>query len=193
MKSFKTPDIHAPRYRPQRTRLVNRALVEDINAHLKHSPALDRKDVLKIIETYNRQIWETAIAHRDGVELPERLGCIFLGRCLPKISTNTNFKSSAERQRIVEHKNWDSNDFLLKIFYTNHEGRYRFEDHKLWGFDAARVFTRAASAAFKDIWTRCIHIDHTFKIARLFRKRVFKQSSQEYEKRVLDTYDEFEL
>lgn len=193
MKSFKAPDVHAPRFRPKRKWIVDKAFKNSVNDKLRQSKPLETKDLLAIVETFNTTLYKEVINNRDGAELPEQLGCIFLGRCMPKVSLNTDFKHSADQQQVVEHKNWDSNDFLLKIFYHNYDNRYRFQDHEIWGFEASRQFSRAASKAFKDIWTKCIHIDHSLQISKLFHKRVFKQNSEEYKTRVIEEYDEFEI
>jgi hypothetical protein len=193
MREFKAPDLNAPRFKPSKKKIVSYDFMRKFHIEYPHLKNITSQDVSKIIAMFNTEVWKTAIEHRDGVELPEELGYVFLGRCLPKVKTNTDFIRSKEKEQIVEHKNWDSSDFLLKIFYTNYETKYRFKNHEVWEFQASREFSRTASKAFKDNWTHCIHIDPTLKIAELFRKRAYKNAKSKYDEKTLEQYDEFEL
>ena len=193
MKQYTAPDINAPRFRAKRATVVTQKFLTDFaNSHPEHPP-LSVRDVNNIIKAFNAKVVDTVINTRDGFELPKQLGYIFMARCLPKLKSNVDYKTSEAHEKVVQHKNWNSDDFLCKVFYTNHASKFSFLDHKLWSALPAREFSRAASDAFKTNWVNCIQVDHTLKIAKLYRKRSFKQYILEKENSVLENYNEFEF
>ena len=40
-------------------------------------------DKLKVIKSFNGKVWEGVIDNRNGIELPESLGYLFIGSCPP--------------------------------------------------------------------------------------------------------------
>ena len=142
-KPYKKPDLNAPRYRPKKLNLCNKDFISSFKtAFPKYKDVPD--DVLKnIITAFNGKIWKTVVELRDGVELPEQLGYIFIGSC-PRKKSNVDFKKSEHYGTVLQNQNWESDQFVAKIFYTNYETKYRFKNHDLWGFKGLRDFTRSA-------------------------------------------------
>jgi hypothetical protein len=132
------------------------------------------------------------IKERDGVQLPEQLGYIFIGSC-PRKKSNVDFKKSEHYGTVLQNQNWESDDYLAKIFYTNFETKYRFKNHDLWGFKGLRDFTRAVGQAYPAEWKKYLQVDNKMKISRLFRQQKFKQFKTEETAELLKTYDEFNL
>ena len=191
-KQYKKPDLNAPRYRPTKLNLTN---VDFYNRFIQDNPkhnqlTIDQfKDVIK---TFNGKIWEAVINERDGVQLPEQLGYIFIGSC-PRKKSNVDYKKSEEYGVILQNQNWESDQYLAKIFYTNFETKYRFKNHELWGFKGLRDFTRAVGQAYPKQWKKYIQVDNKLKISRLFRMEKFKQFKTEETAELLKNYDEFNL
>jgi hypothetical protein len=191
-KEYKKPDLNAPRYRPKKLNLTN---VEFYNQFVKDHPKysnLTIESFKKIIKTFNGKIWQTVISERDGVELPEQLGFIFIGSC-PRKKSNVDFKKSKEHGIVLQHQNWESDQFAAKIFYTNYETKYRFKNHELWGFKGVRDFTRMVGQTYPTDWKKYIQMDNLIKASRLFRKH-----KSEYNRKIetidlLKDYDEFNL
>lgn len=191
-KTFKKPDLNAPRYRPKKLNLTNVSFYEKfIEDHPKYSSlTVDQfKDIIKV---FNGKIWETVIKERDGVQLPEQLGYLFIGSC-PRKKSNVDFNKSSNYGVVLQSQNWESDDYLAKIFYTNFETKYRFKNHELWGFKGVRDFTRAVGQTYPKEWKKYVQVDNMMKISKLFRMQKFKHMKIEETKELLKDYDEFNL
>ena len=192
-KEYKKPDLNAPRYRPTKLNLTN---VDFYNKFIEDNPkhALVTIEQFKnIIETFNGLIWKTVINERDGIQLPEQLGYIFIGTCPRKISDNTDYKKSEFYGVKVQNKNWESDEFIAKIFYTNFETKYRFRNHELWGFTGLRDFKRSVASEYPKEWKKYIQVENKLRISRLFRMEKFKHFKTEETADLLKDYDEFNL
>lgn len=193
MKKYKKPNLNAPRFRPKKLNLTN---VDVYNDFIKENPkysSLTLKTFKNIIQLFNGKIWENVIKERDGVQLPEQLGYIFIGTCPKKKWDNTNYKKSEYYGVKVQNQNWESDQYTAKIFYTNFETKYRFKNHDLWGFTGVRDFKRSVAKTYPIEWKKYVMVDNKLKISRLFRIEKFKQSKQEELGVLLENYDEFNL
>lgn len=191
-KQYKKPDLNAPRYRPTKLNLTN---VDFYNRFIQDNPKHNQLTINQfkdVIKTFNGKIWEAVINERDGVQLPEQLGYIFIGSC-PRKKSNVDYKKSEEYGVILQNQNWESDQYLAKIFYTNFETKYRFKNHELWGFKGLRDFTRAVGQTYPKQWKKYIQVDNKLKISRLFRMEKFKQFKTEETAELLKNYDEFNL
>ena len=192
-KTYKKPDLNGPRYRPKKLNLTNvnfyKKYIED---NPKHSN-LTLEQFKNIIATFNGKIWETAINLRDGVELPEQLGYIFIGSCPRKVSDNIDYKKSEHYGVKVQNQNWESDQYVAKIFYTNFETKYRFKHHELWGFKGVRDFTRTVGKVYPIEWKKYVLVDNMMKVSRLFRKEKFKDFKKKETDNLLEDYDEFNM
>lgn len=192
-KEYKKPDLKAPRFRPKKLNLTN---VEFYNQFMKDNPKyanqLTVDEFKRIITTFNGKIWEYTIKERDGVQLPEQLGFIFIGSC-PRKKSNVDFKKSENYGLILQNQNWESDQFLAKIFYTNFETKYRFKNHDLWGFKGVRDFTRAVGQSYPKEWKKYVQVDNKLKISRLFRKHKSEDKRKVETIESLKNYDEFNL
>jgi hypothetical protein len=191
-KQYKKPDLNAPRYRPTKLNLTN---VDFYNRFIQDNPKHNQLTINQfkdVIKTFNGKIWEAVINERDGVQLPEQLGYIFIGSC-PRKKSNVDYKKSEEYGVVLQNQNWESDQYLAKIFYTNFETKYRFKNHELWGFKGLRDFTRAVGKAYPKQWKKYVEVDNKLKISRLFRMEKFKQFKTEETAELLKNYDEFNL
>jgi hypothetical protein len=192
-KQYKKPDLNAPRYRPKKLNLTN---TDFYNKFIQDNPKhanLTFNQFKEIIKSFNGNIWKAVIEERDGIQLPEQLGYIFIGSCPRKIGDNTNYEKSKHYGVKIQNQNWESDDFLAKIFYTNFETKYRFKNHDLWGFKGLRDFTRSVGQTYPKEWKKYLQVDNKLKISRLFRMEKFKQFKTEETAELLKNYDEFNL
>lgn len=192
VKEYKKPDLNAPRYRPKKLNLTN---TEFYDRFIQENPKygdLTIEQFKDIIKSFNGKIWETVISERDGVQLPEQLGYLFIGSC-PRKKSNVDFSKSKEHGIILQHQNWESDQFAAKIFYTNYETKYRFKNHELWGFKGVRDFTRSVGKTYPKEWKKYIQVDNLIRVSRLFRTEKFKQTKNEEVIDLLKNYDEFNL
>lgn len=192
-KEFKKPDLTAPRYRPKKLNLTN---TEFYNKFIEENPkhaSLTNNQFKEIIKTFNGLIWDGVIKERDGVQLPEQLGYLFIGSCPRKVTDNVDYSKSLHYGVKLQNRNWESDQYVAKIFYTNFETKYRFKNHDLWGFTGLRDFKRSVAKSYPEDWKKYVQVDNKLKISRLFRLEKFKQFKTDETKELLKTYDEFNL
>jgi hypothetical protein len=192
MKEAVKRNLKGPRYRAPRLNTLSDEWVDQI----KSSPDCLVKDsevIKEIIVSLNEQIKDIIIDTRDGVELPEQLGYIFLGTCQPKIRKNVDFKTTDHYLKVIQHRNWESDNYLAKIFYSNYESKYKFKFHELWGFKACRSFTREVGKKYPENWKIYIQVDHTLKVSRLYRGYLKDVNRLTIDKERLEDYNPLEL
>lgn len=191
-EGYKAPDIKAPRFRRQRLSILDQELFKKF---LRDNPdvTIDFKTFKRIILAFNRKIRDSVIDHRDGVELPEQIGYLFIGTCPRKIKVpNTDPVLSAEYDKNINYKNWDSNQYVCKIFYSNYGTKYRFANRYLWFFTPGRTFKRSVSKAYRIHWNKYIKISPISKISSFFRAqgiKTIKVQKHDYKNRRVDFSD----
>lgn len=193
MKQFKQPDLSAPRFRPKKHNVLTKDLyLEFITKYPKYK-GIPYEVYKEIITKFNGKIWEEVIENRDGVELPEQLGYVFIGTCPRKKSDNTDYYKSKSYGVKLQNQNWESDQYVAKIFYTNFEVKYRFRFHHMWGFTGVRDFKRTVAKTYPENWKKYPVIDNFQIISRLLRK-VHKLDITAAETALqLEDYDEFDL
>jgi hypothetical protein len=193
MREIKAPDLNAPRYRPKCLDVLQKTFYKEFRkTHPKYAHLSDR--VIKdIIREVNGKIWQTVIDERDGVELPEQLGYIFIGSCPAPKKENINYHLSAELKKAITHRNWESDQYLAKIFYTNSATKYRFVFSSVWGFSPVRQFSRTVAKHYPENFNKYLHVDDYKKINNVFRRKSIKMYLQQKDKITLETYNEFDL
>lgn len=192
-KPYKKPNLHARRFRPKKTIVINKQMHIDFITKYPAYGHITVTDFKKIIDTFNEELYKGIIGNRDGVELPESLGFIFLGTCKSPKKKNVDIVKSIELGTEVLHKNWESDNNLLKIFYTNHTSKYPLQNKQVWSFKAVKKFRQAASVAYKEDWSRYISIDSTRKISTMFAKLRKKDFIIKQIQAIPDGYNEFIL
>jgi hypothetical protein len=192
-KQYKKPDLNAPRFRPKKLNLTN---VESYNKFIEENPkynTLTLNQFKDVIKTFNGLIWEGVIRERDGIQLPEQLGYIFIGSCPKKKGENTDYEKSQYYGIKLQNQNWESDQYTAKIFYTNFETKYRFKNHDLWGFKGLRDFKRSVAKTYPIEWKKYIQVDNLLKISRLFRIEKDRHTQKDETTELLKNYDEFNL
>ena len=193
MISYNKPDLKAPRFRPKKHNLLNREFCDKIREKGDMFKDLTDKQIKDVVTSFNKNIWQSVIDNRDGVELLEQLGYIFIGTCQRAKSYNTNIKSSLQYGLKVQHQNWESDQYLAKIFYTNFETKYRFRFHEMWGFTALRDFKRTLAKEYPKQWKKYVIVDNFIKISKLFRSYIVKDKIKNETEILLNEYDEFDM
>lgn len=193
MKDAKKPNLKGPRYRQTRVETLKKDYCDKLREDLPEFKDLSDDEIKTIIKTFNKRMWETAIDKRDGVDLPLNLGHIFIGTCPPKRSTNVDFKKSKDYLKVIEHRNWESDDYIAKIFYTNFGNRYRFKNHEIWGFKAAREFKRTVAKNYPTLWKQYVQVSPFRKVSEVYRKNSYKMYKEKETKQKLENYNELEF
>jgi hypothetical protein len=193
VKTYKRPDLNAPRYRSKKLNFTN---LEFYDRFIKENPKYDSVTMDKfkeVITVFNGKLWETAVKERDGIELPEQLGNLFIGSCPRKKRHNTNYKLSNELGSLVQCQNWESDNYVAKILYTNYETKYRFKNNEMWSFTGIRDFKRTVAKTYPENWKKYILLDNMIKVSRVFRKQKVQDSIKNETEVLLNQYDEFNL
>lgn len=187
---YKKPDVNAPRFRRDRLNVLSE---ESYKKFKEKNPSIkiDFKTFRKIILDFNSLFRDKVIENREGVEFPEQLGYIFIGTC-PKIAQITDPITSAEYDVKINFKNWESNQYVCKIFYSNFGTKYKFANQNLWYFVPCRKFKRSVSATFSSNWNRYIKISPITRVSNFFKDktiRSIKVWKNDYKNRRIDFSD----
>lgn len=190
-KEFKKPDLNAPRYRPRKHNLLNQEFYDKFLLKYPKHKDVDLKKFKEVISTFNGAIWDTAIKNRDGVELPEQLGYLFIGTCPRKKGDNPDYRKSINYGIKTQNQNWESDQYIAKIFYTNFENKYHFKYHELWSFTGVRDFKRTVAHVYPKEWRKYVVIDNMQQVSKLFRKQRYKHYKEQEKVITPELYDEF--
>lgn len=192
-KTFNKPDLNAPRFRPKRISLLNKALYTAFIEKFPEHGNLDLTTFKQIIRTFNDELCQGIIENRDGVELPDGLGFIFMGTCPAAKKHNVDISKSLKYGITATHQNWDADGNLLKIFYTNHTSRYPLQNKQVWAFKGVKQFRKAASDAYKEDWPKYIVVDPMQKISAMFNKLRKRDYIREQVNNIPEDYNEFKM
>jgi hypothetical protein len=192
-KGFKKPDLNAPRYRPKTVVLLSpdlyKKFIEKYPEHKERTYAEFKRN----ISTFNEELWKTAIEYRDGVDLPEGLGNIFIGTCWKKKKINIDFAKSNMYNMTITNHNHHTDGKLAKIFYTNYNNKYRFANRIMWMFKGSRDFKRSVAKAYPENWKKYIDVDPNLKINKLYRKQLKRDAAKKVNEKFIDMYNEFDM
>jgi len=170
INDFKKPNLNAPRYREKFLDILNADLINEFKDKYPIYSNIDNDKLKSIIKTFNGKLWETAINSRDGVELPDSLGYIFIGSCPPSKSFNISYTLSKEYGKVLQNKNWETDGNVAKIFYTNYSTKYRFRNRELWKFTAVRQFKRSVASTYPKLWNKYIKMESRIRVADMYKK-----------------------
>ena len=193
MDGFKKPDVKAPRFRPDVHHVLNKEFFEMFKKKYSKYKDIDKQLLKTIIRKFNNAVYNTVIEKRDGVQLPEQIGWIFIGTCQESKKKNIDFVKSNKYGVTVTNKNWDTDGKLAKIFFTNHAPKHKMKNREFWTFVACREFKRKVSKTYPENWNMYVVVDPTAKLRQTYQKAIFKQTIAEKTKRELKTYNEFDL
>lgn len=193
MKEIRKPNLNGPRFRERRISVLRLDTLKKFKSKYPEYKKLDLATFKDIVMTFNKMIVKSIIDNRNGVELPDGLGYIFMGTCPPSKKRNIDYGKSLHYGVETTHKNWDSDNKLLKIFYTNHSTKYPFKNKNVWSFKANKEFRKQASDAFKEDWAKYIEVPPTKKISSMFNRHRKKQYMENLKPIIPEGYDEFKM
>jgi len=192
-KEFKKPDVKAPRYRLCSKRLIDKDLLLSFHEKFPRFNNLTMEQFRQIVKVTNTKLWETTLSYRDGIELPEGLGYLFIGTCPSPKKTNVNYDKSIVLEQRVTHRNFESDNFLCKIFYTNYANKYKFKLREIWMFKGIRQYTRAVSKVYPERWKLFIQVDSFMHIKDLYKKYLKRDWINRRSSTITEGYNEFEV
>lgn len=193
IKVINTPDLQAPRYRPVRTSVSTKPFCNSFRKKYPQYKNITDTILRQILTTHSELLYKEVINNRDGVELPEGLGFLFIGTCNAMKNHNTDYATSIKLKSLLRHRNFESDNYVAKIFYTNYANKYKFKDRELWKFKGERDFTRLVSKEYPDNWKKYIQVENFEKINKFYKKSTVKEYyAKKYEVDVKE-YNEFDM
>jgi hypothetical protein len=193
MKEFKKPDVKAPRFRPEVYNVLNKEFFDLFRKKYPRYKNLDNDSLKKIVKTFNKYIFQTVIDTRDGIELPESLGWVFIGTCQQSKKNNIDFSKSVKYGVTVSNKNWETDGKLAKIFFTNLAPKHRVKNREFWSFRACRDFKRSVAKTYPENWNMYVRLDPLSKLETIYRKVQYKDYIKKETEKALKTYNEFDI
>ena len=193
MEDFNKPNIKASRYRPQVNTVLNKEFFENFKKAYPKYKDLDNKVIRKMIKRFNQVLHQAVIDTRDGIQLPEQLGWIFIGTCQRSKKANIDYGKSKKYGVKVSNKNWETDGKLAKIFFSNYAPKLKMKNREFWGFTACREFKRAVSKSYPENWNMYIEVLPSAKIDKVYNSVLYKDFLKKAEKKALDNYNEFDI
>ena len=193
---FNQPDLNAPRFRPKWKQVMSKKLFNEFKEKFPEHKDIDYKFFKEIVKQFNAAMVQGVIDNQKGVELPERLGMIFIANCTwgqNKGANNIDFGKSRELGIVVQHQNWDSDRKLMKIFYSNFGNRFRILHKKIWQFRLSKPNRKIVSEGYKEHPHKYVTIHDKKKVSGIFEDKVRTHRIEEKGKQVPEDYDEFNM
>jgi hypothetical protein len=147
----------------------------------------------KVVKKFNQLVFQTVIDTRDGVQLPEQLGWLFIGTCDTSKKDNIDFAKSKKYGMLVNNNNWETDGKLAKIFFTNFAPKHKMRNREFWGFVACREFKRTVAKSYPENWNKYIQVIPRAKINKDYSNAIYKEHLNKVTKKALESYNEFEV
>ena len=193
MKEFNKPNVKAARYRPNANTILNKEFFENFKkTHPKYKD-LDNKILRKIIKRFNQVLCQTIIDTRDGVQLPEQIGWLFIGTCQRSKKDNIDFAKSSKYGVKVTNNNWETDGKLAKIFFSNYAPKHKIKNREFWGFVACRDFKRSVAKTYPDNWNMYVQVLSQAKIDKVYNNIIYKDFLKKTTNTALKSYNEFDI
>ena len=193
MKEFNKPNLKAERFRPDIYNVLNSKFIKEFKKKYPKYKDIEASVLSNVIKKFNTVVYQEVIDTRDGIELPESIGWLFIGACKQAKKVNIDFAKSEKYGVTVTNKNWETDGKLAKIFFTNYAPKHRIKNREFWGFTACRNFKRTVAKVFPENWTNYVAIDPDQRIKQTYSKAVYKEMKEKETKRALQNYNEFDL
>jgi len=191
--AFKVPDIKAPRFFTRSKAVVNKDFIEKFKRRYPEYRNIKLAMFSKIMVTFHNEVVQGVIDNRDGIELPEGLGFVFIGSCQRAKRENIDFRASTLAGRKIFHQNWESDNRLMKILYSNSEVRYRLTNKQVWAFRLGKTNRKLISDAYKVRWTKYHIIPNMKGIKNMFKQGLRKTAFKEVATVLPADYNEFKM
>jgi hypothetical protein len=193
MKEFNNPNVKAPRFRPDVYNVMNKKFFESFREKYPKYKHLDDTQLKKIGKTFNQIMYQAVIDNRDGIQLPEQIGWIFIGTCQQSKKQNIDFAKSKQYGIKVSNNNWATDGKLAKIFFSNFAPKHKIRNREYWIFIACREFKRTVAKTYPENWNMYLTIDATRQAKLAYAKHVYKDIKNKETVKALENYNEFDL
>lgn len=189
----RVPDLNAPRFRKSNYSVIDDNFISDfLQEHPEYSdmPELSKKGFIKKkINQFNSYIWKHVLNNRDGIDLPERLGVVFVG-AKTSIYNPVKYGLSASVGKEVRTTNPETNGLIAKVFYSRHSRNHGITVKTMWGFKICREFARSVASVFKTSYNKFRRVENKRQLMILFEQRTKRKTSGSAY--IPNDYNEFE-
>lgn len=188
-------DKKAPRFFKTRLDIADKELVSEF---LKEFPQYadmkelqSSQEIKRLTKKCNSAIWKHTIDNRDGIDLPERLGVLFIGG-KTSVYTPVDYGATNKYGTEVLMHNYESNGIIGKVFYSRHSRNHGMTVKTMWTFKPCREYTNAVKDAFRNgLSRRYRRIENKQQLIYLFEERQRARNRKEGYG-MLENYNEFE-
>ena len=193
MKEFKKPDVKAPRFRPETKNILTKEFFILFRKKYPKYKTIDNINLRKIIKKFNQVVYQTVINNRDGVQLPEQIGWLFIGTCQQSKKENIDYAKSLKYGLRVSNKNWESDGKLAKIFFSNHAPKHKIKNREFWSFVACREFKRSVAKQYPENWQMYVEANPQTKLQYTYGRSLYKNLKLKNKEKEIHKYNDFEL
>ncbi len=152
-------DLNKSRVTEKKGKVINYKEVADFN---KKYPGynLTKADIIKVMRKFNENMADETMNNIYGVLLPENIGCVFINNSGKSKKKPVDYAKSKKQGKVVYHKNWDTDNNMMRITFMNKTLRTMVKHTKLYGFNPLQAFKRKASKYFRKNWSRCLSVNY---------------------------------
>ena len=193
MREFKTPDLSAPRYRSEVSNLLDKEFFDGFKKKYPRYAKYENSMLKNITKTFNRTVYNMVVDSRDGVQLPDQIGWLFVGTCQQSKKRNVDFSKSRQYGVEVNNNNFATDGKLAKIFFTSNALKHKMKNREYWTFVACRDFKRLVAKSYPENWNMYRVVENNKKIKKLYQQVYYAGKEALLTQNALKTYNEFEL
>lgn len=189
---FKTPDIKGPRFRKNFKRVLTKTLFNNFKKKHSQYSNLTFDQFYNIVKNCSKKMWNTTINERDGIQLPGG-GSVFIGSTKIKVKNNYDIKASIKANAPIKHRNYDSDGYVAKIYYSPHLSKIGGRDRSLWSFKGSRNYKRTLSKEYPKDWKKYIVVAELYTVVNEYNRHKTRQYLMSSQERAVQYYNEFDL
>lgn len=193
MREFKTPDLSAPRYRPEVFNLLDKEFFDGFKKKYPRYAKYENNMLKNIAKTFNKSVYSLVVDTRDGVQLPDQIGWLFVGTCQQSKKKNVDYSKSRQYGVEVSNNNFATDGKLAKIFFTSYALKHKMKNREYWSFVACRDFKRLVAKSYPENWNMYRVVENNKKIKKLYQQIYYSGVEKLNTQAALKTYNEFEL
>jgi hypothetical protein len=152
-------DLNKARITEKKGRVITYNEVKEFN---KLYPGYNFKktDLIKIMRAFNSNIAKETMVNVYGVILPYNIGALFINNAGRPKHKPIDYASSKKAGCLVYHKNWETDNNLMRIVYMNKTIRTMVKNTTVMSFNPLQSFKKDASSYFKKNWSKCLKVNY---------------------------------
>lgn len=152
-------DLNKPRVTEKKGKVINYKEVKDFNK-LHPNYNLNKSAIIKIMRTFNSNMAEETMINIYGIIFPENIGVLFINNAGKPRKKPIDYAKSKALGETVYHKNWDTDNNIMRLVYINRTKRTMIKNASLFSFNPLQSFRRKASAYFRKHWAKCLTVNY---------------------------------